>query len=101
MRRAGSRQIWHQDGLTVSIHLTDEGDLRFAGHDLSGHPFSNEYEYWVTIPAVDVPIVVSALGGRPGDNVLELMADHAATIVRRGERAWVESLGIEPSFFAR
>ena len=101
MRGAGSRQIWRQDGLVVEVRLTDEGGLQFAGHDLSSSPFGDEYEYWITVLAKDIPIITTALGGQPGDDVLELVAREAASIIRRGERTWLESLGIQPGFYCR
>ena len=100
MRGADSRQIWHKDGLVVRVRLTDDGDLEFAGHDLSNHPFADAYEYWITVPAKDIPTVVAALHGNPGDDMLELVSRHAASIVRHGEMTWLKSLGIEPRFFS-
>ena len=43
----------------MSICLTDDGALELAGHDLGNHPVAAEYEYWVTVPAQDVPTVVN------------------------------------------
>jgi hypothetical protein len=93
---AGRRTIWRRDKLFVEAVVTDAGDLVFEGQDLNGWLGYAEYEYWVTAPAALVPRVVSALGGSPGDDVLDLLADHAAEIVRRGESSWLRSLGIEP-----
>ena len=100
MPNASPRVIWRNDGLVVRARLTGDGDLQFAGHDLRSSPFGDEYEYWITVPARDLPTIISALDGRTGDDVIDLVARHAATIVRQGERAWVRSLGIEPGFFA-
>ena len=97
MRGTDSREIWRDNGLVVRVRLTDDGDLVFAGQDLKP-PFGDEYEYWITVPAKDIPTVIAALDGRPGDDVLELIAREAAPIIRQGERAWVTSLGIEPGF---
>jgi hypothetical protein len=93
---AGRRTIWRRDKLFVEAVVTDAGDLVFEGQDLNGWLGYAEYEYWVTAPAALVPRVVSALGGSPGDDVLDLLADHAEEIVRRGESSWLRSLGIEP-----
>jgi hypothetical protein len=100
VRGTDSQQIWQEDGLVVRIRLTDDGELVFAGHDLRSAPFGDEYEYWITVPAKDIPTIIAALDGQPGDDVLELVAREAASIVRQGERAWVKSLGIEPGFYA-
>jgi hypothetical protein len=90
------RRIWSQNRLYVDALLTDEGDLVFEGQDLNGWLGYAEYEYWVTAPAAVVPRVVSALGGSPGDDVLSLLAEHAAEVVGRGESTWLRSLGLEP-----
>ena len=90
------RTIWRRDRLFVQAVITDDGDLVFEGQDLNGRLGYAEYEYWVTAPAALVPRVVSALGGSPGDDVLDLLAEHAEEIVRRGESTWLRSLGIEP-----
>ena len=93
------REIWRDNGLVIRVRLTEDGDLQFAGQDLKP-PFGDEYEYWITVPAKDVPTIIAALDGQPGDDVLELVARDAASIVRQGERAWVKSLGIDPGFYA-
>jgi hypothetical protein len=90
------RTIWRRDRLFVQAVITDDGDLVFEGQDLNGWLGYAEYEYWVTAPAALVPRVVSALGGSPGDDVLDLLAGHAEEIVHRGESTWLRSLGIEP-----
>lgn len=91
------RRLWSRDKLYVDAVVTDEGDLVFEGQDLNGWLGYAEYEYWVTAPADLVPQVVSALGGSPGDDVLELLADHADEVVMRGESTWLRSLGVEPA----
>jgi len=90
------RRIWSRDRLYVDAVLTDAGDLVFEGQDLNGWLGYAEYEYWVTAPAVLVPRVVLALGGAPGDDVLDLLAAHADEVVMRGESTWLRSLGIDP-----
>jgi len=90
------RRLWSRDRLHIDAALNDDGDLVFEGQDLNGWLGSAEYEYWVTAPASLVPRVVEALGGRPGDDVLDLLAEHAEEIVLRGESTWLRSLGIEP-----
>jgi len=99
VRSTDSREIWRNDGLVVKVRLADNGDLVFAGHDLKP-PFGDEYEYWITVPAKDIPTIIAALDGQPGDDVLVLVAREAASIIRHGEKAWVTSLGIAPRFHA-
>ncbi len=57
-----------------------------------------EYEYWVTVDSVDVPRIVTALGGQPGDDVLALVETHSQAIIRTGEKTWISSLGIQAGF---
>ena len=90
------RRLWSKSGLHVDAVLTDGGDLVFEGRDLNGWLGSEEYEHWVTVPAALVPRVVSALGGSPGGDVLDLLAAHADEVVMRGESTWLRSLGMEP-----
>ncbi len=69
-RDDGSRL--HLDALIGS-----DGVLHIDGHDLG--PVTKlmspdgEYEYFYTIPAKDVPALVIALGGQPGDDVMDLL----------------------------
>ena len=91
-----SRRLWSRNRLYVDAVLTPSGDLVFEGQDLNGWLGSEEYEYWVTAPAALVPLVVAALGGAAGDDVLELLVAHADEIVMRGESTWLRSLGIDP-----
>ena len=94
-----SRRLWSRNRLYVDAVLTESGDLVFEGQDLNGWLGSAEYEYWVTAPAAVVPLVVDALGGASGDEVLDLLDANAEEIVRRGESTWLRSLGIEPEVF--
>jgi len=82
--------------LSVGFNYQHTSYDTFEGQDLNGWLGSEEYEYWVTAPAALVPRVVEALGGSPGDDVLDLLADHADEIVLRGESTWLRSLGIDP-----
>lgn len=88
------------DRLFVDASLTDDGELVIAGQDL-GRPGMAEYEYSLRVPAADIPTVVGALGGGPGDDVLALLERDGQQIVRRGEKSWLESLGLRPAFWSR
>ena len=54
------------------------GDLHLDGQDLGLPPgmmgHDDEYEYFKTIAASDVPALVTLLGGEPGEEVLDLLA---------------------------
>ena len=92
-----SVQIYEQDNLFVSAHIRDDGDLEIAGQDLSPpEAFGDEYEYFISVKTTDIPTVVAALGGQPGDDILVLLKAHGEQIVSGGEQKWLRSLGIEP-----
>lgn len=63
--------------LHLSATLDSDGDLLIEGQDLGPvtKPVSpdGEYEYCYTIHAVDVPTLITALGGSTGEDVLELL----------------------------
>jgi hypothetical protein len=69
-----------QDGswLNLWAYLDEEGSLRIDGQDLGPvtAPVSSdgEYEYFKTVKAGDLPRLVALLGGRPDEDVLELLA---------------------------
>jgi hypothetical protein len=86
-----------RERLHIDVVLTDDGDLVFEGQDLNP-PMKDidEYEYDITVRAADVPVVVAALGGSPGDDVLALLVAHGEEIVTQGESRWVTSLGLTP-----
>lgn len=90
------RTLWNRNRLHVWVSITDGGRLQFAGQDLNGFIGSDEYEYWVCVPADDIPVVIATLGGSAGDDVLDLLVAHAEEIVTMGESRWLKSLGLEP-----
>ena len=52
------------------------GILRIEGQSLSTSAESLEYEWAFRVPADQVPALVGALGGSPGDDVLALLVRH-------------------------
>ncbi|MGH2720634.1 MAG: hypothetical protein ACRDJO_03395 [Actinomycetota bacterium] len=64
-----SRYLW--------AYVDEMGRLHIDGQDLgpATAPVSpdGEYEWFKTIAAADVPRVVALLGGRPGEDVLDLL----------------------------
>ncbi len=89
-------KIYDAGGLAVWAEVDDEGTLTISGQDLSGHP---PVRPGVRVPPhrvrLRVPIVIEALGGQPGDHVLSLLRAHANAIVKRGELAWLKSIGVQ------
>ncbi len=67
-----SRSLW--------AHLDDDGNLHIDGQDLGPRTAlvsdDDEYEWFETIRAEDVPKVVALLGGSTGDDVLDLLEAH-------------------------
>ena len=92
--------VWQQDKLRVDAELSDSGDLVIRGQDLSGTLWS-EYEYALTVKALDVDKVISALGGAPDADVLALLAANAESIVKTGEKAWLERNSVPAEFWSR
>lgn len=98
-------KLWGADGLTVTAALLEDGRLSITGVDANAGrvfgPGSSEYEYGLTVATADVHQVITALGGRPGDDVLALLELHGQQIVTVGEQTWLRGLGIEPAFWSR
>jgi hypothetical protein len=61
----------------LEAYLDAAGVLHIDGHDLGPGTGmvsdDGEYEWFGTIAAADVPRVVALLGGRPGDDLLDLL----------------------------
>lgn len=59
----------------LDARLNSDGALLLTGHDLGeGIPFGDEYEYFKTIAADDLPRLVALLDGAPGTSVLDVLA---------------------------
>ncbi|WP_127782860.1 hypothetical protein [Rhodococcus sp. X156] len=91
------------NGLYVWAEILDDGVLQIAGQDLGppqGLGLGSEYEYWLTVQPDEISLVVAALGGAEGDDVLPLLQANGDQICQTGEQKWLTSLGIEPGFFS-
>ena len=93
--------MFDRETLRVWATTTAEGSLRITGQDLGGYPGASEYEYAITVAATDLPTVLAALDATDGDDLLSLLEAAGEEIVRRGERAWIEGLGITAGFWSR
>jgi hypothetical protein len=89
--------MWAQDQLFVDVSVTEDGSLRFSGYDLKG---DRDYEYFLTVAEADVPTILAALPGPPEDDVITRLLSNADMIIKMGELAWLESLGITPGFWS-
>ena len=90
-----------RDGLRVRATMTADGTLLIEGQDLGGYPGAGEYEYSVRVASADIPTVRAALDASDGDDLLSLLEVAGEAIVRRGERAWTEGMGITAEFWSR
>ena len=77
---------------SVMVTLTHAGDLVWSGQDVwpevaTLHGGAMDYEWSRTVPAAYVPALLVALGGRPGDNVVHLVAASFETDVELEEFA--------------
>ena len=91
-------EIWDVNGSTVWVDWGANGKVVFHGQILTGR---EEYEYAISVPSVDVPKLIAALSGEADEDVIALIVANGEAIVRRGEKAWIESLGITPEFWSR
>jgi len=76
-RSVGLQDERHEDGshLFIDAAVNAEGDLQIRGHDIAPVAafFDGEYEWWYTVVADHVPALVTAFGGQPGSDILELL----------------------------
>ncbi|WP_171166165.1 hypothetical protein [Streptomyces sp. I05A-00742] len=86
--------LYAANRLYVNARLDADGRLHIEGQDLS----RGEYEYMLSVKPDEIPLVVTALGGADGDDVLDLLAANGTEIVHFGEMRWLKSLGVEPGF---
>ena len=97
-----SYTMWDQGGLHVWVSWRDDGELQIEGQDLRSGPFgATEYEYAVTVPTAQLSKLVAALGLETADEVIAYLLANGESIVKQGERTWVEGLGITPGFWSR
>lgn len=89
------------DGLHVWATITADGELLIQGQDLGGYPGASEYEYAFRVSSADVPTIRAALDATDDDDLLSLIEAAGEAIVRRGERAWMQGLGITTGFWSR
>ncbi len=83
--------LYDRAGLRVDVVARGDGDIVIEGQDLSG---ASEYEYVITVRRDQVPKLVAALGGSPGQDVLALLRAQGEEIVKHGERTWLQEHGV-------
>lgn len=89
----------------LDARLSAEGDVVIEGQDLGeiveafwGYP---EYEWDITIRAANVPLLVAALSGVAGDDVLSLLAARCAVDERAASKTFLEERGVPIEFWSR
>ena len=65
------------DHRSLSVHLDDAGNLQIEGHDIgpavARYFGEDEYEWFITVAAEHLPAAITALGGQPADDILQLL----------------------------
>ena len=87
------------DSRVLDVEFRENGDVVFTGHDLgpATSPVSGdgEYEYGFTIQAGDVPRALSALEGRPGESIRDVLLRAFTGERAFGVRTILAEAGIE------
>lgn len=92
-------RMYAADRLFVDAFMWSDGAVSIEGQDLGPNtPTGDEYEYFATVEPDDVPLLLAALGGQPGDDPLRLLEAQGEAIVRGGETTWLTEHGIPYSF---
>jgi hypothetical protein len=90
--------------LHLNAAIDSDGQLCITGHDLGPvtRPVSSdgEYEYWYTIQEHDIPALIVALGGAPGDDILAVLEDGWTGSDSYGLDAAIRKSGVPFSFHA-
>lgn len=84
----------------------DGGTLVIEGQDLNYPDFDSddggtvEYEYAVVIPPEEIPKVLRGLDAPLEADVLAVLEQRGAELIRVGESRWLQRLGIHADFSA-
>ena len=93
---AGERVLWRTSTCTVWVGCADGGELVINSWD---RVYLDGYEYTITVEPDQFDTLRAALGAKPDADVVDLVCAHAGEIMARGERSWMQDLGIECGFF--
>jgi len=94
---------WGEPGANshfLDAHLELNGTLTISGQDL-GRTIGRdgEYEYWYGIKAENVPALLVALGGTPGENILAFLEQHWSGAAVSNLETAIRKSGVEYRFF--
>ena len=86
----------------LAARLTAEGDLSIEGQDIDPGCGSGqrEYEWGLTIRAVNIPQLIAALGGTDEANILSLLAERYSKDAGYASTAFLEEHGIPVEFWS-
>ncbi len=91
-------EIYAGGTLVVWAGITEDGQLAINGQDLGGHPFSDEYEYFIRIAPEHWPLLRRALAGGEEDDIVEITVANGTRLVEAGEVTWLKAHGVPHSF---
>lgn len=92
------KEIYTRGTLKVWAGIGDDGQLRIDGQDLHA---SGEYEYFIRIAPEHWTLLRASLGGKEGDDLLELVIANGRLLGTAGEVSWLEAHGVPFEFFNR
>ena len=96
---------WGEPGRTsyfLDASLAPDGRLTIYGQNLSPRVDDDddgEYEYEYGIKAEDLPALLIALGGTPGQNILAVLEQHWSGDASKGLETAIRGSGVEYRFF--
>lgn len=89
----------------LRARLGDDGSLVIEGQDLgaAAEDFwgSREYEWTITVAPKALPRLVTAFGGAPGEDPLDLLAARYRDDERCATRTYLEEAGVPFEFWSR
>ena len=84
--------------LYVRTSRNAAGDFVIEGQHLGAGLGRDDYEYYITVKAADLPSLATALGTDTA-GIDAAWAAQSGEIVRRGENRWLEEHGVPKSLY--
>jgi hypothetical protein len=84
----------HKDGVWHNINAgLVNGALSISGHDLG--PDDDEYEWWISVAAEDLPAMAVALGGESGTDIIDVLEQRWSGEAAKSLDTAIRSSGVE------
>ena len=83
---------------TITIRRRPDGSVGIDGQDLSA---GGEYEWAWSIAPAEVDAAVAAIGGQPGDDLVELLERWSKANDDRDPGVVLKDAGVEMEFWSR